>query len=210
MTKRIQDEIQQLKCNDRELAFSFGTLVITLMCSFLIVIATFTQIKFNYSWLGLRGAAAHYSYIAQVPVIAFIATLLGRKFGLLSVLLYIICGLFFPIYALGGGLHYILEYSFGYILAYIPGVFIAAWILSKECSFRSIVFAALACVLVIHLTGMFYLLLVLIIRHESMSYAYDFLVLQNGLKIVYDFIISIFAVYLARLTKQILWLAIGN
>ena len=40
--------------------------------------------------------------------------------------------MFFPIFALGGGVHYLFEYGFGYILAFIPAIFFSGTLLKVK------------------------------------------------------------------------------
>ena len=55
-----------------------------------------------------------------------------------SVMLYILAGLFFvPIFALGGGVRYLAEFGFGYILGYIPAVIIAGNFLKTVIHFQT-------------------------------------------------------------------------
>ncbi len=59
--------------------------------------------------------------------------LLGKKYGSVSVILYVFLGLAgIPIFTKGGGLWYVLEPTFGYILGYIPGTFLTGLIAHKE------------------------------------------------------------------------------
>ena len=122
-------------------AILFGTL--------LIIAATFLNLEIKHYILP-SGLFTHkpltpedyvYSFclIPQIPVVMFVCSVLGKKMALTSVFLYIIAGLFFiPVFALGGGLKYFGQYGFGYILAYIPAVFIAGNILKKKYSFPKI------------------------------------------------------------------------
>jgi len=197
--------MQSLKCDDKIVSLSFGTLVMTVIFAFLLVIATFTQIKFNFSWAGW----GTYSYVPQIPIVMLIAIVLGPRFGLMSILLYVVAGLFLPIYALGGGIHYILEYSFGYILAYLPAVYIAGKIIERGYTIRNIMLSVVFCVFTIHIIGTFYLMLVVLIKNDPMYYIYDFLVLQSGVKIIFDLIFTIAAALIAQPIKQVLWITMS-
>ena len=88
--------------------------------------------------------------IPQIPVVMFLTSFLGKKMAVTSACLYILAGMFFPVFALGGGLKYIFQYSFGYIAGYLPGVVIAGSFLKKKYSFLYIFLAALLGVLTIH------------------------------------------------------------
>ena len=75
----------------------------------------------------------------------------------------------FPIFALGGGLKYLFEYNFGYIIAYIPASFIVAFLLKDKFSYGNITQASLLGVLTIHIVGIFYLILMAIIHRDAFS-----------------------------------------
>ena len=120
MNKRIIAGIQKIKKPSKQLKFGLGTIALIAISLLLIVIATFTQIKYDFILPPSSPISVfHLEYIPQIPVIIFIAALLGRKWGIFTVLLYIALGLSpkYPIFAMGGGMSYLLQYNFGYILA---------------------------------------------------------------------------------------------
>ncbi len=58
----------------------------------------------------------------QVGAVLLVGCLGGRNAAVLSQIAYIMLGLtWFPIFAQGGGIGYLKEPSFGYILGFIPG-----------------------------------------------------------------------------------------
>jgi len=84
---------------------------------------------------------------------------LGRKYGALSVLCYIFLGLSgLPIFAGGGGLFYIFQPTFGYLLGFCFGAFITGAILGHEKlpSFKRLFVANFAGLFVVYLLGMVY------------------------------------------------------
>jgi len=226
MTKRIAKQLNKFRYENQPLNLNIGVLILTGICSFLIVIATFTQFDFKHfilpfdslSYFGadfknphvLAHFLKHYKYIPQVPTIMFIAALLGRKFGITSVLIYILVGLFLaPVFALGGGIEYIFQYGFGYILAYIPAVFFTGSILKSGLTYRNMVQAALVGVLTIHIFGILYMLFIATLQREESALILGWIGAQSGVKILYDLLFSFIAMVLARFTKKILWVAIG-
>lgn len=215
-TKRLKEELDAFNAENKKLKITMGTLVVMGWCVFLIIIATFTQIDFNHyipvippidgSFWKLK----HYSYIPQIPVILFIAALIGKRFGMTAVTIYILLGLtFFPIFALGGGIKYIFQYNFGYILAYLPAVFIVAFMLKDKFNYATIAKADLLGVLTIHIIGVFYLVLMAIIHRDSFSNVAAWIVMQSGTKMIYDFIFGYIAILLSKPVKQVLWLSMG-
>lgn len=196
---------------------TLGTIVMVLLCTFLIVIATFTQISIPHFLFapdslfsmneGVSKTNNAYLYIPQIPTIIFIAGLMGRIFGSVAVLVYIALGLFFyPIFAMGGGLKYIMEYNFGYILAYLPAVFFTGTILKNCFTFPNIVKATFIGVLTIHLVGIIYVLFIDVLKGDGNFTVFSNIIIQSGWKILYDLFFSYIALLLSNLTKKILWL----
>lgn len=161
-------EVKVIKKQIEGIRLSFGSILLVLCCTFLIILATFVQLDishfilpkglFDGQDLGFKDFIYTYKFIPQIPVIMFVGAFLGRKFGITSILLYILLGLIaFPVFALGGGPKYIVEYGFGYILAYIPAVFFAGTILKSGFSNKNILKAVIVGVLTIHLIGVLYI-----------------------------------------------------
>lgn len=226
MTKRIEEQFHKIRKSNDKIRFTLGTLSLVAFCAFLIVIATFTQLSF-YHYVIPSEALLHpvnyfsdvsnhlfkvkyYEYIPQIPVIIYIAALLGPIYGLISVMLYIIAGLtFFPVFAIGGGIKYILQYNFGYIFAYIPALFITAKNLKKNFSYKDAAKASFLGVLTIHIIGVLYIIVLALLKREPYQFILEWLNAQTVSKIIYDLIFSFFAVILAKLTKKILWIVMG-
>lgn len=202
---------------------TLGTLILTCLCVFAIIIATFTQISFTHfivpadfmTYLSADTSGVdikhhflkYYRYIPQIPVIIFVAALLGKVFGTIAVLVYIAIGLFvYPVFALGGGPKYLLNYNFGYILAYIPAVFFSASILKNGFSIKNILQASLVSVLTIHVIGILYSLFIGTISQTSNVLLIGLIIAQSGTKILYDFVFSVLAICFANLTKKFLWI----
>lgn len=195
---------------------SIGSLLLILCCTFLIIWATFVQFNithfilpsglFKGENLKINDFIYTYKLIPQIPVIMFVGAFLGRKYGIISILLYILLGLFaIPVFALGGGPKYIFEYGFGYILGYIPAVFFAGSILKSGFSNRNMLHAVLVGVLTIHIIGILYMLFISGLKHEGMAFIGGWITSQSGIKILYDFIFSFACVFIAKYAKIILW-----
>lgn len=209
-------KIRVVKKQIEGIRLSFGSLLLILCCTFLLILATFTQFNvthfilpsglFSGEQLSVQDFLHTYKLIPQVPVVMFIGAFLGRKFGITSVLLYILLGLFvIPVFALGGGPKYIFEYSFGYILAYIPAIFFAGSILKSGFSNRNILHAVLVGVLTIHIIGILYMLFIAGLKHDGWTFMSGWICSQSGAKIIYDPVFSFAAVFIAKYAKIILW-----
>lgn len=222
MTKRISRQLNSFKYKGEPIKITLGTLVLTCLCVLLLIVATFTQVTLThyylpFDWLNYVGnnlseyeIAQHftktYRYIPQIPIVFFIIALLGRKFGILAISLYVILGMFFPIFALGGGVSYILEYGFGYILAFIPAIFFSGTLLKVKTDFLRIVLLSVLGVLAIHILGVLYMLFIATLKHAPMDLVSSWIASQSGVQVLYDMFFSIILIYLGRFARKILWI----
>ena len=221
MTKLLATEnIESFKYNKEPVKFCLGTLIVIVFCICLIIIATFTQISikdiFSYTAGPTTGLlltdflnnCSVYNYIPQLPAIFFTIGLLDRRFGMSAIILYILIGLIgLPIFAMGGGFHYIYELGFGFILAYIPAAFLTATIIKNDHRILNILKAVVAGVLAIHLIGILYMLFVSTLFNTPGDMISGWIKAQSGpTKIVYDIFFSSIVIYVANLFKRLIWL----
>lgn len=95
----------------------------------------------------------------QMTFVTLSGMILGAKNGARSCLLYLLIGLIgIPVFAQGGGISYILNPSFGYILAFIPGAYFSGLIAhsKKEISYVRFLLAGLSCLLIVYSIGIIY------------------------------------------------------
>ena len=210
------NNIRLVKKQIEGIKLSFSSILLILCCTFLLIVSTFVQL--NITHIIIPGGLFHgehltfkdflftYKFIPQIPAVMFVGAFLGRKYGIASILLYILLGLIaIPVFALGGGPKYILEYGFGYILAYIPAVFFAGSILKSGFSNRNILHAVIVGVLTIHIIGVLYMLFIAGLKHEGWEFMKGWICAQSGLKILYDIVFSFLTLFIARYAKIILW-----
>jgi len=224
MKTRLVKQVKNSKFIKRFPGFNPGSLVVVLLCSFLIVMATFTPIPilkltlpsdafvnpsvFFQKVNSINTITNTFSYIPQIPVLIMIASILGPRLGLLSVLIYIAVGLQgTPVFAAGGGLNYYMQYGFGYIIGFIPGVLVTGNILAGKQEAFSRFRAALAGMIVVHITGILYLVTVLFIKRESVFSVFGWVWQSSGIQFFYDLIFAMIAVVLGRFLRKILWIA---
>lgn len=222
MTKRFEKQLNSFKYKGEPIKITVGTLVLCGFCILLLIIATFTQVTITHPYIPLdtlpfgsgelsedeiaRHFIKTYKYIPQIPMIFFIVALLGRKFGILTILGYIILGLFFPIFALGGGVSYLFEYGFGYILAFIPAIFFTGTLLKIKTDVLRIILNAIIGVATIHILGVLYMLFVAALRHAPMDLVTSWIISQSGVQIFYDIFFTIVAIYLGRFARRFFWI----
>lgn len=209
-------KVPKRKYDDFRLTF-WGGILLTVLCAFLMILSTFYELNLSHFILPaeiFKGNAVFpkdfvytYKIIPQIPAVMFTAAFLGRKYGMASVILYLILGLFcIPVFALGGGPKYILEYGFGYLIGYIPAVFFAGSIIKSGFSYRNIAQAVLVGVFTIHIIGIFYMIFISAIRHEGWTFISSWIMYQSGIKILYDFVLGFATMFIAKYLKIVLWL----
>ncbi len=202
-------KMKRIDKKQKKVNVSLLNFVFVIFSTVLIVAATFINLSFKHyilpqtlfsgKPLSVDDFIYCFSIIPQIPVLMFICSAFGKKVATTSVCLYILLGLFaFPLFALGGGIKYISEYSFGYILAYLPAVLVAGTILKKKYSFLNMFLASLAAVLIIHACGLLYMLLISLFRNSGIEFIKTWLGAQSGLKVLYDFIISFVLVLIGK------------
>lgn len=84
---------------------------------------------------------------------------LGARLGAISVAAYIGIGLLgIPVFAQGGGLAYIFQPTFGYLIGFCLGTYVTGWIVqrSDEPSFIKMLAASLAGLVMVYFVGMLY------------------------------------------------------
>lgn len=223
MAKRLQKEIELFKARDN-VKLTFGVLVCTILASFSLVVAAFTLIPithYSLPWAAILHPINFWNsqheisefvtkieYVPQIPTIAFMTIILGKRFSCLAIFLYLIAGLFFvPVFSLGGGMKYIFQYSFGYLLGFFPMVIILSNYLKQDFSPKKVFLGSLYSVMTLHLFGMVYLVLLCAIRQESFGYVQDLLTMMTAVKFLYDLFFTFVSVYIANLVRKFLWLS---
>lgn len=88
------------------------------------------------------------------------ALTLGRKWGCISVVFYVLCGLAgLPVFSFGGGIASIFSLSFGFVLGFIPCAFWAGWISEGSKDTKTLVLASSVGLFCVYLCGTVYFLL---------------------------------------------------
>ena len=207
INKRIKEGIKKAGKPGARIRFSLGTIAVMAFCLMLLITATFTSIKtsFNIPESSV-GTTFRFEYIPQIPVVLFIAALLGEVWGTLTILIYIIAGLtpYFPVFALGGGPGYIFQYNFGYIFGFLVAVMLAAKRLKKGTNLLNLVLATLIGIVAIHLTGIIYLTVIALLRHDSLDFITNMIYYQSVSKLLYDVVFGFMAVLIGRGCRKLL------
>ena len=102
------------------------------------------------------------SFTLQIFFVCMAGVLLGPRWGALSQVVYVGLGLLgLPIFTEGGGLGYVFQPTFGFLLSYIPAAFIIGRVSGGSASRGRLTLACLAGLAVIYAVGMPYMALIL-------------------------------------------------
>lgn len=85
--------------------------------------------------------------------------LLGKRYGTVSVFIYVVIGLIgIPVFAGGGGIGYVLQPTFGYIIGFMFGAWVAGYIVDRrtERSLKTYLIAGAANLAIVYVFGMIY------------------------------------------------------
>lgn len=93
----------------------------------------------------------------QTLFVMLAGMLLGRKLAGLSVLMYLVIGLAgIPIFAGGGGIAYVMQPTFGYLLGFLFASYIVGFLCEKTMNIYMLVFVGILGLLLIYLCGIAY------------------------------------------------------
>ncbi len=114
----------------------------------------------NPPWEWLNKGISTYSLgiTYQIGAVLLTGCLGGKNAGIISQVAYLILGLtWFPIFAQGGGWNYWQKPSFGYLVGFIPGVWLCGWLAFRRPNkIENLALSSLAGLGVIHGFGMLY------------------------------------------------------
>ena len=148
------------------------------------------------------------NYSPVTPIMIFIIYILLRSYSILFFAIYLLVGFFiWPIFAFGGGLGYVQNYFFGYILGFLAAILITGTMFQKDSSIKGRLLASLFGVLVIHLTGFIYCIILAILKLLNFGLILPILGVMTGSKIIYDIFFTFLIILLAPYIKNILWIA---
>lgn len=201
--------MERLDKKQKKIKIPINNFILVILFTLLIIGATFININikhyiipqgFSFSKTFSAQDFIHsFSIIPQIPALMLVCSALGKRLALTSTCLYIILGLFvIPVFALGGGLGYIGEYSFGYIIAFIFGVYVCGTFLNKKYSFLNMFLGAIAGVLIIHAIGILYMILIALIKQDGSTFIQSWIKAQSGIKIIYDIALSFVAILIGK------------
>lgn len=140
-----------------ELLWALIGLLLTIGGTF--VEASIASPSWNFGPDALQAQSLGVSY--QIGAVLLVGCLGGKKAGALSQIAYLALGLaWLPVFTKGGGLHYLREPTFGYLLGFVPGAWVCGWLAFKVAPRLEFLAAScLAGLLSVHAIGLIYLAL---------------------------------------------------
>jgi len=112
-------------------------------------------------------------FTLQFLFVLLAGMMLGSRLGAISVIIYILLGLFgFPVFASGGGISYVLKPSFGYLIGFIFSAFVSGIMAEnlRDNKFKSYLKASVSGLIITYSIGIIYKYLVLnIFTGQSVS-----------------------------------------
>ena len=111
------------------------------------------------------------SVTLQFMFTAMAGVLLGAKWGAVSQTVYVAPGLVgLPVFTMGGGIGYVMQPSFGFLLGLIPTAWVIGRLTEKENGHWRIALACLAGLAVLYLIGLPYMYLIMkLYLHKSIT-----------------------------------------
>ena len=111
------------------------------------------------------------SVTLQLMFTAMAGVLLGAKWGAVSQTVYVALGLVgLPVFTMGGGIGYVMQPSFGFLLGLIPTAWVIGRLTEKESGHWRIALACLAGLAVLYLIGLPYMYLIMkLYLHKSIT-----------------------------------------
>jgi biotin transport system substrate-specific component len=145
-----------------ELLWALIGLILTIGGTFLEAFTT--NLPWNWSQDGVQTYSLQVNF--QVGAVLLVGCLGGKRAAALSQIAYLILGLTrFPVFTQGGGLDYIYQPSFGYLLGFIPGAWVCgSFAFRLPSRLESLAFSCLCGLFTIHATGLGYLIATYILR----------------------------------------------
>ncbi|WNN87411.1 biotin transporter BioY [Gloeocapsopsis dulcis] len=121
--------------------------------------AHFASAPWSWNQYGVQTTSLGVTY--QIGAVLLVGCLGGKTAGALSQIAYVVLGLtWLPVFYQGGGMSYLSQPYFGYLLGFILGAWVCGFLaFQSSTKLESLAFSCLCGLLTIHLSGLVYLLL---------------------------------------------------
>jgi len=139
-----------------ELLWALIGLLLTIGGTFLE--AFVTNAPWEWSGQGIHAVSLGVSY--QIGAVLLTACLGGKNAGALAQIAYVVLGLNRPVFTNGGGMSYLKEPTFGYLLGFIAGAWVCGFLAFRmRPRVESLAFSCICGLLTIHIYGIGYLII---------------------------------------------------
>ena len=139
-----------------ELLWALIGLLLTIGGTFLE--AFVTNAPWDWSGKGVHTVSLGVTY--QIGAVLLAGCLGGKNAGALSQIAYVVLGLNLPVFTQGGGISYLKEPSFGYLLGFIAGAWVCGYLAFRmPPRVESLAFSCICGLLTIHAYGVGYLII---------------------------------------------------
>lgn len=139
-----------------EFLWAFIGLLLTIGCTFLE--AFVTNPPWDWSGQGIHTVSLGVTF--QIGAVLLTACLGGRNAGALAQIAYVVLGLNLPVFTQGGGISYLKEPTFGYLLGFIAGAWVCGLLAFRmRPRVESLAFSCICGLLTIHFYGVGYLII---------------------------------------------------
>lgn len=140
----------------------------------------------------------------QTLFVVIAGIVLGKKLALISVLLYIVIGLIgIPVFANGGGIMYVVQPTFGYLIGFAVAAYCIGLASEKYSGVKSLILISVIGMLIIYIIGMLYFLWIQNVYYGipytwGWIFYYLFLVYLPG-----DLVACVVGAYVGKRVKQV-------
>ncbi len=213
---KSQDEgfLAQLLAKSPRFTISTFPLMLLLMVGFALL--TFVSIRLPSPLAEVYPDLDYVSYSFQIPTALFLGAFLGAILGGLTVLTFVLAGLFaWPVFANGGGLEYIQEPGMGYLIGMVIGAFVAGRLFRQVMRHTTYSKSSLAFLItlipalaVVHLSGIVYMLGLTLAGVMSFTEAQNWMFYLSTEPLLYDAVIGLLLLVLVRPLRACLWFAL--
>jgi biotin transport system substrate-specific component len=150
-----------------ELLWAFVGLILTIGGTFLPAFVANPSVIWDHQSLQLQPLGVTY----QIGAVLLIGCIGGKNAAILSQIAYLVLGLtLLPVFTQGGGLAYLQQPTFGYLLGFIPGAWICGWLAFKvKLRLESLAFSCLCGLISIHLIGLSYLTIAFLLKLTNLK-----------------------------------------
>jgi biotin transport system substrate-specific component len=176
--------------------FTTKELILTALFTALIAVGAFIQVPVPFV-----------PFTLQIAFTTMAGLILGKRLGTMSVLLYIIIGLIgVPIFAKGGGIGYVFQPTFGYILGFIAGTYITGTIAEREKfpSIKNLLFASFMGMAVVFIIGLIYFYLIKNLYLKANMSLYNVLLYGFLIPVPGNIVSIIIGAFIAKRVKKLI------